>query len=349
MSETRQATVERFLEAFGAGELDAAMGLTTTDVVLDRSNSKGVTRDVARGQDEVRTAYAEFRDPIDGMRWEPRRTRTVGRDLIAVETEVTMQGRSSGISVVAHGGWLVRFEGGLLAEGVLHQSYEDALLDARRRALAAARLYFVCEAQPGGQDPTALLAAAIEGGVDLIQMREKAPRCAEELVALADPFARAAREHGALFFLNDRPDLVEACKADGVHVGQDDEPVAEARRAAGPAALVGLSTHSPEQFDAALAASGDARPDQLSAGPVWETPTKAGRPAAGLELISHAARVAGAGMPWFAIGGIDSSNIADVVAAGASRAVVVRAIRDAADPSAAARELRQALEAAAAV
>ena len=116
--------------------------------------------------------------------------------------------------------------------------------------------------------------------------------------------------------------------------------MAEARRIAGPAALVGLSTHSPEQFDAALAAEGAARPDQVSAGPVWETPTKEGRPAAGLELIRHAATTA-PDEPWFAIGGIDAANVGEVVAAGARRIVVVRAIRDAADPEAAARELRR--------
>lgn len=220
----------------------------------------------------------------------------------------------------------------------------DALLAERRRRLGAARLYFVCEGLPNGRDPGPLLDAALRGGVDLIQLREKAPRCAEELIALAAPFARLAREHGALFFLNDEPTLVEACGADGVHVGQDDAPVAEARAAAGPAALVGLSTHSPAQFDAALAATGPARPDQISAGPVWETPTKEGRPAAGLELIEHAAAAAGPDVPWFAIGGIGAGNVGEVVAAGARRIVVVRAIRDAADPEAAARELRAALE-----
>jgi thiamine-phosphate pyrophosphorylase len=143
--------------------------------------------------------------------------------------------------------------------------------------------------------------------------------------------------------LNDEPGLVEACGADGVHVGQDDEPVAVARAAAGEAALVGLSTHSPEQFDAAASARGAARPDQVSAGPVWETPTKRGRPAAGLALIEHAARSGGDAPPWFAIGGVDEANVGDVVAAGASRIVVVRALRDAADPEAAARALRAAL------
>ncbi len=209
--------------------------------------------------------------------------------------------------------------------------------------LAAARLYFVCEGRPGAGDPGPLLDAALRGGVDLIQLREKAPRCAAELVALAEPFRRAADAHGALFFLNDHPELVADCGADGVHVGQDDAPVAAARAQAGDAVLIGLSTHSAEHFDAALAADGDARPDQISAGPVWETPTKQGRPAAGLELIEHAAAVGG-DAPWFAIGGIDPGNVGQVVAAGARRAVVVRAIRDAADPEAAARGLREALD-----
>jgi len=212
----------------------------------------------------------------------------------------------------------------------------------RLERLQRARLYLVCEGRPRDGDPAPLLDAALRGGVDMIQLREKAPRCAEEIVALAEPFRRAANAHGALFFLNDHPELVEACGADGVHVGQDDAPVAEARAEAGAGALVGLSTHTPEQFDAALAANGPARPDQISVGPVWETPTKQGRPAAGLELIEHAAG-AGGDAPWFAIGGIDAETVGRVVAAGARRAVVVRAIRDAADPEAAARTLRTAL------
>jgi thiamine-phosphate pyrophosphorylase len=214
--------------------------------------------------------------------------------------------------------------------------------EERLELLFAARLYFVCEGLPHGTDPEALLDEALRGGADLIQLREKAPRCAEEIVALAEPFRRAAERHGALFFLNDQPELVAACGADGVHVGQDDMPVAAARALAGPDALVGLSTHSPAQFDRALAASGDARPDQISAGPVWETPTKEGRPAAGLDLVRHASEN-GASAAWFAIGGIDEGNVGRVVEAGAERIVVVRAIRDADDPQAAAGRLRQAL------
>jgi thiamine-phosphate pyrophosphorylase len=213
----------------------------------------------------------------------------------------------------------------------------------RIERLSDARLYFVCEGRPHGSDPEPLLEAALRGGADLIQLREKAPRCAEEIVALAEPFRRAAGRHRALFILNDWPELVGECGADGVHVGQDDAPVAEARAAAGDGAIVGLSTHSTGDVDAARAATGDDRPDQISVGPVWATPTKEGRPATGLELIEHAT-AAEPPMPWFAIGGIDPVNVGQVVAAGAQRIVVVRAIRDAADPEQAARELRAAVD-----
>ena len=155
----------------------------------------------------------------------------------------------------------------------------------RLAVLERARLYFVCDGRPNGGDPTPLLQAAMRGGAEIIQLREKAPRCAEELISLSEPFRRAASEHGALFVLNDRPDLVDACGADGVHVGQDDASVPDARAAAGPDAIVGLSTHSTDQLLAAINAEGRDRPDQASVGPVWATPTKEGRPATGLGLV----------------------------------------------------------------
>jgi thiamine-phosphate pyrophosphorylase len=213
--------------------------------------------------------------------------------------------------------------------------------EERVERMERARLYFVCDGRPGGDAPDDLLEAALRGGADLIQLREKAARSDQELIALSRPFRAAADRHGALFILNDRPDLVDACRADGVHVGQDDMPIADARRTAGASALVGLSTHSTSEVDGASAAQGDDRPDQISVGPVWETPTKEGRRATGLDLIRHAAEHAT--LPWFAIGGIDTENVAEVVEAGARRIVVVRAIRDAADPEAAARALSDAL------
>lgn len=205
----------------------------------------------------------------------------------------------------------------------------------RRERLRTARLYLCCEARPHGEDPEALLRAALGGGVDIVQLREKELSRAEILRA-ASTFRRIADGYSALFIVNDDPDLARACDADGVHIGQDDGSVEEARELLGPDAIIGLSAHSEEQIDAAAALP----IDYHSVGPIWETPTKAGRPAVGLELVSYAA--AHAAHPFFAIGGIDESNAAEVVAAGARRMCVVRAVRDAADPAAAAAALRQA-------
>ena len=162
----------------------------------------------------------------------------------------------------------------------------------------------------------------------MIQLRDKALDD-DGLVTAAREFRAAADAHGALFVLNDRPDLVAACGADGVHVGQDDGSPADARAAVGPDAIVGRSTHAPEQADAAEA---DPDVDYLAVGPVHATPTKPGRPAAGLDYVAYAA--AHARKPWFAIGGLDAGNVAEVVERGATRIVVVRAITEAADPEA---------------
>jgi len=207
----------------------------------------------------------------------------------------------------------------------------DGLADRRER-LRRARLYFVVEAAAKH-----VLPAALRGGVDMVQLRDK--RADDEaILRSAARFRSLCDEHGVLFWLNDRPDLALAAGADGVHVGQEDVPADEVREQVGDALLIGLSTHSPSQFDAAL----DSEADELSVGPVWETPTKEGRPAAGLAYVRYAAQHGGE-RPWFAIGGITPDNVAEVVAAGARRIVVVRAIRDAADPEAAAAALRAAL------
>lgn len=216
----------------------------------------------------------------------------------------------------------------------------------RLARLAAARLYLILEAAPGGRDPVPIVEAALRGGVDIVQLREKAAPDAE-IIAAARRIAAACERAGALFVLNDRPDIAADCAADGVHVGQDDTPVAEARALAGEGRFVGLSTHSPAQIGAAHApAPGDpARPDYIGVGPVWETATKPGRAAVGLQLVRFAATSGGATLPWFAIGGIDLGNAGEVAAAGATRMAVVRAIRDAADPEGAARGFRAHLPA----
>jgi len=207
----------------------------------------------------------------------------------------------------------------------------------RRERLRTARLYFVCDARPNG-DLEALLRAALTGGADIVQLREKELGRAE-IERAAGTFRRVADTFSALFILNDDPELAHSCRADGVHVGQDDASAEQARGLLGPKAIIGLSTHSKEQ----IAASADRPVDYISVGPIWETPTKEGRRAVGLELIAHAAEHAP--HPFFAIGGIDPSNAEQVVAAGAERLCAVRAIRDAADPEAAAAALRQAFAA----
>jgi thiamine-phosphate pyrophosphorylase len=220
-----------------------------------------------------------------------------------------------------------------------------ASLEERRRRLHRARLYFVCEARPRGADAESLLREVLANGVDMIQLRDKELGDAE-LIEAARGFRAAANDHAALFMLNDRPDLVDACAADGAHIGQEDMAPSDARAALPSDAILGLSTHSREQIEAAQEL-GDDGPDCISVGPVWATPTKEGRAPVGLELIDIAARIAR--LPWFAIGGIDPDNVGEVVAAGGRRVVVVRAIRDAADPAAAARSLRDAVEAVAEV
>ncbi len=176
------------------------------------------------------------------------------------------------------------------------------------------------------------------GGADVIQLRDRRAGPVE-LEAAAKLYRRLADEHGALFLVNDDPDLALAYGADGVHVGQDDMPVAEVRARVGEERVIGLSTHSQEQFDAGLTSGAD----YLSAGPVHETPTKPGRPATGLELIRHAA-AGDRSLPWFAIGGLDPETAPAAVEAGARRIVVVRAIRDSHEPRAAAERLRALVE-----
>ena len=201
-----------------------------------------------------------------------------------------------------------------------------------RERLADTRLYLVCDARP-----RAFIDAALRGGADLIQLRDKS-LSDEGLIEAAKVFRAAADAHGALFILNDRPDLVEACAADGVHVGQDDGTPAAARATIGPDRVVGRSTHAPAQADEADA---DEDVDYMAVGPVHATPTKPGRPAAGLEYVAYAARTVS--KPWFAIGGLDATTLPAAVQAGARRAVVVRAITDAQNPENAARELTELL------
>jgi thiamine-phosphate pyrophosphorylase len=205
---------------------------------------------------------------------------------------------------------------------------------ARRERLASSRLYLVLEAWPHGDDPRALLDAALRGGVDIVQLRDK-DLADEALIAAAEPFRAACERQRALFVLNDRPDLVEACGADGVHVGRSDVPAAEARSLVGPDRLVGLSASTAGELD-------DVDGADYVGVTAFATPTKEDAVAGGSELLRAAA--AKLTVPWFAIGGIELGNVGDVAAAGAPGVAVVRAIRDAEDPERAARLLRGALD-----
>ena len=217
----------------------------------------------------------------------------------------------------------------------------------RRAQLAEARLYLVCPTGPGEGSGSVeehtrglpdLVRAAVAGGVDIVQLREKhLPD--EELVAVAKALQALCERIGALLIVNDRPLVAREAGAAGVHVGQEDTPVGEVRELVGPDMLIGLSSHAREEIDAREAREAD----YLAVGPVHETPTKPGRPAVGLELVRYAA--GHAPRPFFAIGGLDAGNLSEVLDAGARRAVVLRAIAAAADPEQAARELREQIDA----
>jgi thiamine-phosphate pyrophosphorylase len=196
------------------------------------------------------------------------------------------------------------------------------------------RCLYLCTADR--PDLAEFLAACIRGGVDIVQLRDKVLD-ARPLLARAAVARAVCHDHGVPFILNDRPDLALECGADGVHVGQDDAPPALARRLLGPDAIVGFSTHAPAELDAAATEP----VDYLSAGPVEPTPTKPGRPGVGIGYVSYAARQSA--HPFFVTGGVTPETVPAMAAAGATRFVVVRWLTEAADPEAAARELRAAI------
>ncbi|GGM43911.1 thiamine-phosphate synthase [Longimycelium tulufanense] len=211
-----------------------------------------------------------------------------------------------------------------------------------RERLADARLYLCTDARRDRWDLAEFVDAALAGGVDIVQLRDKRDEVPlevkHELVAL-EVVAEACARHGALLAANDRADVALAVGADVLHLGQDDLPVHWARRVLGDEVVIGRSTHDGAQADAAAVEHGV---DYFCVGPCWPTPTKPGRPAPGLGLVRYAARQEhdlGHGRPWFAIGGIDEGRLGEVMEAGAQRVVVVRAITEAEDPRAAAERL----------
>ncbi|MDP9092586.1 MAG: thiamine phosphate synthase [Actinomycetota bacterium] len=198
-------------------------------------------------------------------------------------------------------------------------------------SIDSARLYLCTDSRSRRGDLGEFLDAVLAAGVDVVQLREKGLEAADE-IRLLETFAAAAQRHGKLFAVNDRADLARAVRAPVLHLGQDDLPISVARDIVGPDVLLGRSTHSAVQAEAAR---NDPRVDYFCAGPVWTTPTKPGRNAVGLGLVQHVSRSA-ASSPWFAIGGVESlERLEEVLAAGARRVVVVRAITEAEDPAAA--------------
>lgn len=222
-------------------------------------------------------------------------------------------------------------------------------MDRRLSVLATARLYLCTDARRERGDLAEFADAALAGGVDIIQLRDKGsageqrfgPLEAREELAACAILADAARRHGALFAVNDRADIARAAGADVLHLGQGDLPLDVARDIVGPDVLLGLSSHSADQAGAAAVSEAD----YFCVGPCWPTPTKPDRAAPGLGLVRAAAGL-GTDKPWFAIGGIDAQRLPEVLDSGARRVVVVRAITAASDPRAAARRLSSALAAA---
>ena len=206
---------------------------------------------------------------------------------------------------------------------------------ARRTRLQDARLYLCTGDRP---DLAEFVDAVLAGGVDVVQLREKGIEARRE-IELCAVLAETAARHDALWSVNDRADVALVAQPDVLHLGQDDLPVAAARRILGTDVLVGRSCHDEQQVAAAAVEPGV---DYFCVGPTWPTPTKPGRPAPGLPLTRAAARL-GTRRPWFAIGGIDAGNLDQVLEAGARRVVVVRALTEAADPHAAAADLRRRL------
>jgi thiamine-phosphate pyrophosphorylase len=204
--------------------------------------------------------------------------------------------------------------------------------------LLSSRLYLCTDARQERGDFKTFVDAAYRGGVDVIQLRDKSIDAVAEMWVL-EVLAEVADRHNALWAVNDRADIAALSGAPIIHVGQDDLSANQVRQLVIDSTILGRSSHSIEE---ARNEAADPKVDYFAVGPCWPTPTKPGRPAPGLSLVTQVARLAPS-KPWFAIGGIDETNLDQVLEAGASRIVVVRAITDAPDPERAAGELRKRL------
>ncbi|MEW6492788.1 MAG: thiamine phosphate synthase [Cyanobacteriota bacterium] len=201
---------------------------------------------------------------------------------------------------------------------------ESNLLTYRRhQLLERSHLYLVTSSS---DQLSTTVEAALQGGITLVQYREKTEDDSVKL-SHAQKLRQMCHHYGALFIMNDRVDLALAVDADGVHLGQQDVPIALARQLLGPQRIIGRSTTNSDEMQRAIAEGAD----YIGVGPVYETPTKADKPAAGLEYVQYAAKHAT--IPWYAIGGIDPTNLNEVLSAGAQRVAIVRAIMQAEQPT----------------
>ncbi len=334
MTLARAVTVRTYFEALTAGTSTRRSSTRRTISSSTAATPAGPFSDRTVGLEAARAGFHAFREA-----WAEGTTRGGGRSRPAARSgAITSSSRPSSTAAVARAGSRSRPAAagrhGSRATSSRRRSctraYEQALLAARREELQRARLYFVCEAQPDGTRPGELLEAAIRGGADVIQLREKAPRCAEELIAFAEPFApRGPRARRAVLPQRRARSWSRPAAPTASTSARTTPPSPRRGRRRGRGASSASRPTRPAQFDAAIAASGDAAPDQISAGPVWETPTKAGRPAAGLALIEHAARVAGDRCPGSRSAGSTLERRRGG-RGGRHAGRVVRAIRDAA-------------------
>lgn len=211
-------------------------------------------------------------------------------------------------------------------------------MNTLQERLLTARLYLVTSPEkPGGRPLLTTVEAALKGGVDIVQLRNyEVPD--EILLEMACQLRNLTLKYGALFIVNNRPDIAFLSGADGVHVGQEDLPVFAARTVIGEGKIVGLSTHDPDQAKRAVTEGAD----YIGVGPIFATPTKQGRPAAGLSFVTEVTGM-NLSIPFFAIGGIDLNNLDSVLQSGATRVSVVRCLMEAENPESVAQKLNKSL------
>ncbi|MGK7942096.1 MAG: thiamine phosphate synthase [Crocosphaera sp.] len=211
----------------------------------------------------------------------------------------------------------------------------ELLYSYRYQKLKNAALYLVTSST---ENLFQIVESALKAGLPIVQYRKKN---IDDMIRLemAEKLCELCHKYDALFIVNDRADIALAVNADGVHLGQQDIPVALARQILGPNKIIGRSTTNPQEMEKAIAEEAD----YIGVGPVYATPTKPDKKAAGLDYVRYAAKQSP--IPWFAIGGIDDINITEVMKSGGTQVALVRAIMEAEDPEKTTEELLKKLKA----